>query len=50
MNDLARNKPTKFKLFQMIFSKIISKTVIQDGGSDTILNISIISKAFITKT
>ena len=32
MEDLARNKPTKFQLCIKRFDKIINKTIIQDGG------------------
>ena len=42
MNDLARNKPAKFLLFIMRFDEIINKMVIQDGGLEAILNISVI--------
>ena len=42
MNDLARNKPAKFQIFIMRFDEINNKIVIQDGGPDAILNISVI--------
>ena len=42
MDDLAWNKPAKFPLFIMKFDEIINKMVIQDGGPDAILNISVI--------
>ena len=44
MNGQARNKPLKFQLFIMRFDEIINKIVIQYGGPDAILNISVIQK------
>ena len=49
MNDLAWNKPTKFQIFIMRFDELINKIVIQDGGPDVILNISVISKTTFMK-
>ena len=42
MDDHAWNKPPKFQLFIMRFDEIINKIVIQYGGPDAILNISVI--------
>ena len=49
MNDLVWNQPVKFQLTVMIFDEIINKIVIQDGGPDAILNISIILKSTFMK-
>ena len=49
MNDLAWNKQVKFQLFIMRFDEIINKIVIQDGGPDAILNISVIQKTTFMK-
>ena len=47
---LHENKPAKFQISIMRFDEIINKIVIQDGGPDAILNISVISNARFTKT
>ena len=49
MKDLAGNKSAKFQLFIMRFDEIINKIVIQDGGPDAILNISVIQKTTFIK-
>ena len=49
MNYLALNKPAKFQLVIARFDKIINKIVIQDGGPDAILNISVIQKTTFMK-
>ena len=49
MKDHARNKPAKFQLFIMRFDEIINKIVIQDGGLDAILNISVIQNTTFMK-
>ena len=49
MKYLAGNKSAKFQLLIMRFDEIINKIVIQDGGPDTILNISVIQKTTFIK-
>ena len=42
IKNLAWNKSATFQLFFLRFDEIMNKIVIQDGGPDAILNISVI--------
>ena len=49
MKDLAGYKTAKSQLFIMRFDEINNKIVIQDGGPDAILNISVVQKTTFMK-